>query len=123
VNRRRRTAARSWEEKEGEGGCKNQIHHCCHHRYKGGREDFMITTPGRDDTHTKCLLCTHTWSCWTYNWMMMEKEWSWEEERIAARIDAMLMRMGIGMDMGMGNADAMMQSQYEEDRMMEEPSW
>ncbi len=42
---------------------------------------------------------------------MMEEEWSWEEERIAARIAAMLMGMGMGKDMGMGHADAMMQSQ------------
>jgi hypothetical protein len=34
-----------------------------------------------------------------------------KEERIAARIAAMLMGMGMGTDMGMGNADAMMQSQ------------
>ncbi len=43
---------RSWEEKEGEGGCKNQISHHRHHWDKGGREDLMITTLGRDDTHT-----------------------------------------------------------------------
>ncbi len=66
----------------------------------------------------------HTWSCQTYNWQlerkeaqhrmrwkMMEEEWSWEEERIAARIVVMLMGMSMGTDMGMGNADAMMQSQ------------
>ncbi len=70
------------------------------------------------------LSCAHTWSCQTYNWQlereevqrrmqwkMMEEEWSWEEERIAARIVAMLMGMGMGMDMGMGNKNAMMQSQ------------
>jgi hypothetical protein len=34
-----------------------------------------------------------------------------KEERIAARIAAMLMGMGMGTDMGMGNADAMRQSQ------------
>ncbi len=34
-----------------------------------------------------------------------------KEERIAARISAMLMGMGMGTDMGMGNADAMRQSQ------------
>jgi hypothetical protein len=44
-------------------------------------------------------------------WKMMEEEWSWEEERIVARIVAMLMEMGMDMDMGMGNADATMQSQ------------
>jgi hypothetical protein len=43
-------------------------------------------------------------------WKMMEEEWLWEAERIAARIAAMLMGMGMGMDMGMGNADTMMQS-------------
>jgi hypothetical protein len=42
---------------------------------------------------------------------MMEEEWSWEEERIAARIATMLKGMGMGMDMGMGNTNAMMQSQ------------
>ncbi len=122
-NRRRRTAGRSWEEKEGEEGCKNQIHHHCHYWDEGGREDLMIATPGRDDTHM-ILPCTHTWSCQTYNWQlereeaqhrmgwkMMEEEWSWEEERIAARIATMLKGMGIGMDMGMGNTNAMMQSQ------------
>ena len=41
---------RFWEEKEG-GGCKNQIHPHCHCWDKGGREDFMIATPERDDTH------------------------------------------------------------------------
>ncbi len=35
----------------------------------------------------------------------------WEEERIAARITAMLMGMGMGTDMGMGDTNAMMQSQ------------
>jgi hypothetical protein len=34
-----------------------------------------------------------------------------KEERIAARIAAMLMGMGMGTDMGMGNADSMRQSQ------------
>jgi hypothetical protein len=34
-----------------------------------------------------------------------------KEERIAARITAMLMGMGLGTDMGMGNTGAMMQSQ------------
>ncbi len=34
-----------------------------------------------------------------------------KEERIAAKIVAVLTGMGTGMDMGMGNADAMMQSQ------------
>ncbi len=122
-NRRRRTAVRSWEEKEGEEGCKNQIHHHFHYWDEGGREDLMIATSGRDDTH-RILPCTHTWSCWTYNcqlereevqhrmqWKMMEEEWSWEEERITARIATMLMGMGMGMDMGMGNTNAMMQSQ------------
>ncbi len=48
-------------------------------------------------------------------WKMMEEEWSWEEERIAARIAAriasMLNGMGMGADMGMGNVDTMMKSQ------------
>jgi hypothetical protein len=70
------------------------------------------------------LLHAHTWSCQTYDWQlereeaqrrmrckMMEEEWSWEEERIVARIMAMLKGMGMGTDMGIGNADAMMQSQ------------
>ncbi len=39
----------------GEGGGvgvqKNQICHHRHHWDKGGREDLMIATPGRDDTH------------------------------------------------------------------------
>jgi hypothetical protein len=42
------------------------------------------------------------------HWKMMDEEWLWEEERITARITAMLMGMGMGTDMGMGNADAMM---------------
>jgi hypothetical protein len=55
------------------------------------------------------LLCMHIWSCRMYNWhleregakrrmrwKMMEEEWSSEEERIAARITAMLMGMGMG---------------------------
>ena len=55
-------------------------------------------------------------------WKMMEEEWSWEEERIKARIAAMLIGMGKGTDMVMDNADAVMQCQQEEDRMMQEPS-
>ncbi len=51
MNRRRRTAVRSWEEKEGGWECKNQIRRCCYHWDKRGREDLIITTPGRDDTH------------------------------------------------------------------------
>ncbi len=43
------TAVRLWEEQEGEGECKHQICHCCHHWDKGGRENLMITMPGRDD--------------------------------------------------------------------------
>jgi hypothetical protein len=46
------TVVRSWEEKEGGGSAKkNQICHHRHHWDKGGREDLMIATPGRDDTH------------------------------------------------------------------------
>ncbi len=54
MRRRRRmtTVVRLWEEKEGEGKCKNQIHHCPHHQGKGGREDLTIATPRRDDAHT-----------------------------------------------------------------------
>ncbi len=46
------TVVRLWEEKEGEGECKNQIRRCCHHWDKGGREDLTIATPGMDDAHT-----------------------------------------------------------------------
>ncbi len=52
-------AVRSWEEKEGEGECKKQICHCCHHQDKGGREDLMIATPGRDDTHVNSAACMY----------------------------------------------------------------
>jgi hypothetical protein len=51
-------AVRVWEEKEGEGGC-NQIYRPCHHRDKGRREDLMIATPGRDDTHANSASCTY----------------------------------------------------------------
>jgi hypothetical protein len=74
-------------------------------------------------TLTQILPSARTWSCQTYNWQlereeaqhrmrwkMMEEEWSWEEERIAARITEMLMGMGMVTNMGMGNADTMMQS-------------
>ncbi len=47
---------RSWEEKEGERGCKNQIHCHCHHQDEGGREDLMIATLGRDDTHANSAM-------------------------------------------------------------------
>ena len=73
---------------------------------------------------TRILPQARTWSCQTYNWqpereevqltmwwMMIEEQWSWEEERITVWIAAMLMRIGMGTDMGMGSADAMMQSQ------------
>ena len=53
-----RTAVRSWEEKEGEGGC-NQIRRPCHHWDKGGREDLIFATLGRDDTHTNSAKCTY----------------------------------------------------------------
>ncbi len=56
-------------------------------------------------------------------WKMMEDEWSWEEERITARIGTMLMGIGMGTGMGMDDADTMMRRLQEEDRMMEEPSW
>ncbi len=74
-------------------------------------------------TLTQILLRARTWSWWTCDqqlerevaqhrmlWKMMEEEWLWEEERIAARIAAMLMGMGMGTDMGMGTTDAMKQS-------------
>ncbi len=56
MNRRMRTVVRSWEEKEGEGGCKIQIHRHCHHWDEGRREDLMIETPGRDDTHANSAM-------------------------------------------------------------------
>jgi hypothetical protein len=46
------TAVRLWEKKEGEGECKIQIRCCCHHQDKGGREDLMIATLGREDADT-----------------------------------------------------------------------
>ena len=55
-------------------------------------------------------------------WKLMEEEWSWEEEKITARIGSMLMGMGMGTGMDMVDADAMVQCQQEEDWMMEEPS-
>ena len=33
--RRRRMAVRLWEEKEEDGKCKNQFHHCCNHYDEG----------------------------------------------------------------------------------------
>ncbi len=70
---------------------------------------------------TQILPHVRTWSWRTYDrqlerevvqgrmwWKMMEEEWSWEEERIKARIAAMLMGMGMGTDMGMDNADVVM---------------
>jgi hypothetical protein len=45
------TAVRLWEEKEGKGECKNQIHCHCHHRGKGGREDLTIAMPWGEDAH------------------------------------------------------------------------
>ena len=59
ANRRMMTAVRLWEEKEGEGGCKNQIRCPCHHRDEGGREDRMIATLGRDDTHANSAVCAY----------------------------------------------------------------
>ncbi len=50
---------RSWEEKEGEGGRKNQIRCHRHHRDEGGREDLMIATPGRHDTHANSAMYTY----------------------------------------------------------------
>ncbi len=47
------------EEKEGEGECKNQIRHHCHHWDKGGREDLTIAILGRDDAHTNSAACAY----------------------------------------------------------------
>ncbi len=44
---------------EGGGGGCNQIRHPCHHWDEGEREDLMITTLGRDDTHVNSALCTY----------------------------------------------------------------
>ncbi len=52
-------AVRSWEEKEEGWECKNQICHHRHHQDKGGREDLMIATPRRDDTHANSALCAY----------------------------------------------------------------
>ncbi len=52
-------AVRSYEEKKGEGGCKNQIRCQSHHWDKGRREDLMIATPGRDDTHANSTTCAY----------------------------------------------------------------
>ncbi len=73
-------------------------------------------------TLTQILPHARTWSWRTYNkqlerkvaqhrmqWKMMEEIWSWEEERIKARIAAMLMGMGMGTDIGMDNVNAVMQ--------------
>jgi hypothetical protein len=54
-----RTAVRSWEEKEGEGECKNQIRCHCHHWDKRRKENLMIATPGRDDTHANSATCAY----------------------------------------------------------------
>jgi hypothetical protein len=53
------TAVRLWEEKEGEWECKNQIRRCRHHWDKGGREDLIIATPGRDHIHKKSAACAY----------------------------------------------------------------
>jgi hypothetical protein len=45
--------------KEGEEECKNQICHRCHHQDEGGREDLMIATPWRDDTHANSATCMY----------------------------------------------------------------
>ncbi len=59
ANRRMVPAVRSWEEKEGERERKNQIHCHRHHWDKGRREDLMIATPGRDDTHANSATCAY----------------------------------------------------------------
>jgi hypothetical protein len=83
----------------------------------------MIATMGRDDTHANPATCAYMV---LVNIQLTAGEGGGavqdaveddgggmvvKEERIAARITAMLMGMGMGTDMGMGNADAMMQSQ------------
>ncbi len=118
-----RTAVRFLEEKEGEGECKNQIHHHCHHCNKGRWEDLMIATPGRDDTHANSATCAYMVLA---DIQLAAGEgggtaqdaveddgggMAVKEERIVARIAAMLIGMGMGTDMGMGNMDTMMQSQ------------
>ncbi len=134
MNRRMMPAVRFLEEKEGEGECKNQICHCCHHWDKGGMETLQLQCRG-GMMLTQILPHARTWSWWTYDrqlerevaqrrmrWKMMEEEWSWEEERIKARIAAMLMGMGMGTEMGMDNADRVKRCWQEEGRMMQEPS-
>ncbi len=87
MNRKMTTVVRLWEEKEGVAKCKNQIRRCRQHRYKEGREDLTIATPGRD-TLTQILLRTRTCSWQMYDcqlerevaqhrmwWKMMEEEW------------------------------------------------
>jgi hypothetical protein len=58
VNMRMMMAVRLWEEKEGEGGC-NQIRRPHHHWDKGKRENLMIATLGRDDTHANSAACAY----------------------------------------------------------------
>ncbi len=123
MNRRAMLAVRSWEEKEGEGECKNQIRRCCHHWDKGGREDLMIATTGRDDTHANSAMCAYMFLADVQlaagegggaEQDAVEDDGGGtvvKEERIASRIAAILMGMGMGTDMGMGNTDAMMQIQ------------
>ncbi len=101
-------AVRSWEEKERKGGCKNHILHRCHHWDNGRMEDLMIATPGRDDTHSHSATCVYMVlvdvqlaareggsaardAVEDYGGGMVMKE-----EKIAARIAAMLMGMGMG---------------------------
>ncbi len=103
----------------------------------GTREEGRTLQSQRRGGMTLIQILPHarTWSWRTYDWQperevaqrrmrwrMMEEEWSWEEERIKTRIAGMLIGMGMGTDMGMDNADAVIQCQQEEDRMMQEPS-
>jgi hypothetical protein len=81
----------------------------------------MIATPGRDDAHTNSAMCAYMVLADVQLAAGEEGGAAQDaveddgggmvvkEERIMARIAAML--IGMGMDMGMGNADAMMQSQ------------
>ncbi len=83
----------------------------------------MIATPERDDTHGNSAMCAYMVLA---DVQLVAGEGGgaaqdaveddgggvvMKEEKIAARIAAMLMGMGMGVDMGMVNADAMMQSQ------------
>ncbi len=96
-------AVRFLQEKEGEGECKNQIRHCCHYWNKGGREDLMITTLGRDVTHAISAACMYM--------VLLDVQLAAEEGGGAAQgvveDDGGIMVVGGGEDQGKdcGNAD------------------